>query len=123
MGFEVGFVPIELTNETLTGMRKLAIKEGLHRAPAFAQWLADWCQNEAIARIKTPDKRLQKHAIGLPPVTKWTDSQLADALGFAMILSYQPGIPADAGNFVDRIAVCLTQLAADRLRERDPAKP
>jgi hypothetical protein len=123
MGFEIGFVPIEISDESLTSLRKLATMRGIDYSPLLAAWITKWCNDEAVARVETPDKRLEKHALGLPMASDWTDTQLADALHLAVILSYLPGIPGDCGNFVDRLAVFLGQLAADRLRERDPATP
>jgi hypothetical protein len=65
-----------------------------------------------------PAKRPKNHMLCIPPVQDWNNEQLGRALSAVTMLSYM--IPFESlGVIVDRLVLCVSQCAAERLIKND----
>jgi len=51
----------------------------------------------------------------MPPVCEWGDKDLGQALKAATKLSYLDGLPVELSDLIDRLALGLAEVAANRL--------
>ena len=105
----------QIPDANLDHLRQLTTLKVLDAAPALALWLRDWCETEAAWRRTDPDNRPARHAVALPPVEQWDDRQVAAALRGVTALSYIDNLHAAVGDLIDRITLCVSEVAAARL--------
>jgi hypothetical protein len=107
-----------IPDEALANFRKLAVTAVMDASPAFGAWLRGWCETEELWRTKDPDNRPVKHVVALPPVHTWDDQEVGKALRASTSLSFIE-LHGSFDQFVDRIALCISEAAAERLAKHE----
>jgi hypothetical protein len=107
-----------IPDDAISYLREFTLSRILPEAPAFGQWLHSWLDTEQFFRQTDPAKRPKNHMLCIPPVQDWNNEQLGRALSAVTMLSYM--IPFESlGVIVDRLVLCVSQCAAERLIKND----
>ena len=112
------FHPRAVPDAELVRLRKLTVESILPQSGELGQWLHAWIDTEQACRTTDPGSRPRRHLTALPPATEWSDRQLGLALKASTTLSYLT-LDGSLSDFVDRVAVCLAEVAANRLANHE----
>ena len=109
---------IDLTDQDLKYLRRVAIKQIPPYSRKLADWLHSWAQTEEFWRADNPTHRPAPHLLGVPPLVEWTNSELAGALRGTTAFFFLAGSES-SGLFADRLAFAIAHEAAQRLEATD----
>lgn len=116
-GVVVRFYPARLSDTALFTLATHASDTLYASAPAFAEWLAEFAENERVRRICGDYGDVRESDLPRIPVHQWSDKQIGDGLAAATWLSYAL-LDETAGKFCDKLVAVLTAAAQHRLSIR-----
>lgn len=113
--------PDRVSDADLAAIRPLVLRLVLPIAPALADFIHGWIDAEQGFR-RTGQPRPAKHIAAPPPLDRWTDRQVGEALNAILQIHFDTSAPEPVAELFDRWLVMIGGWAASRLAGELPER-